>query len=490
MSNFATALLSHGRDDAPAIVAGDRTLTYAGLRTLVDALALHLSRGGIAPGDRVGVLAENGPFAIAGYLAAVRAGGVAVPLAPSYSAAHLVRQLDCVEARFALIDAALRDRFPFDLVPTLERVLVGPDSIDPITRTPSRPAGAAPDAEGLAAIMFTSGSTGDPRGVMVTHENLLANTGAIISSIGLDDRDRTLLVLPWYYCFGASVIQTHLFAGGAVAIGTRLSYPEVVLDQVEASRATGLYGVPSTFQILLRRGSLATRRLPSLRYVAQAGGRLPEPFLRELLAIDPPLDVHVMYGQTEATARLACLPPALLGDKLGSIGRAIPGTTLHVLREDGTPAAQGEVGEIVAEGPGVTRGYFRDPEATARYFRGGRLHTGDLAVADADGCLYIRGRERDLIKAGGIRVSPAEIEEVLAALPDVLECAVAATPDDLFGEAIVSYVVARPGSDLTPAAILAHCRAHLPIAKVPRHVHLRESLPRTASGKIARAALV
>ncbi len=198
-----------------------------------------------------------------------------------------------------------------------------------------------------------------------------------------------------------------------------------------------------------------------------------------------------MYGQTEATARLSYLPPERLSDKLGSIGRGLPSTRLEVLKADGSPVAPGsdEVGEIVATGDNIALGYWNDPEETARYFRDGRLHTGDMARVDPDGFIYIVERERDMIKSGGNRVSAKEVEEVIAEMPEVVEVAVVGSPHELLGEAINAFVVAKPGSPITAAAIAEHCRNRLPSFKTPEQVVFLPRMPHTSSGKISKPEL-
>jgi acyl-CoA synthetase (AMP-forming)/AMP-acid ligase II len=339
--------------------------------------------------------------------------------------------------------------------------------------------------------MYTSGSTGLPRGVMVSHLNLRANTESILEYLRLRPDDRALLVLPLGYCYGASVLHTHLRVGGSVVID-RFSFPELALDRLGGAGCTGLPGVPGTFQILLRRSTFRQRGFPALRYVTVAGGRLPDTLLSELRQSAPQAAVFVMYGQTEATARLSYLPPERLDDKLGSIGCGLPGAPLRVERPDGgeVAAGSGEVGEIVARGDHVTLGYYRNPEETAHYFRDGALHTGDLATVDADGFIYVVDRAREFLKSMGYRVAPREIEEVLARLPDVVESAAFGAPDALRGEAIVVAVVVRPGAGLDEKAVLKHCAAHLAPYKRPQAVTFLDALPKNEAGKILRRELV
>ena len=233
--------------------------------------------------------------------------------------------------------------------------------------------------------MFTSGTTAQPKAVRVTHGNIQANTDSIITFLELRSDDRVLVILPFFYCYGASLLHTHLRRGGRVVLCNSFVFPETALDLLEREGCTVLAGVPSSFQLLLRASTFAQRALPSLRLIQQAGGKLPPVLIEELLAAKPAAKLFVMYGQTEATARLSYLPPDKLLEKLGSIGKGIPGVELRVLNEDGEPVSPGERGEIYATGANISPGYFEDPEGSVTKFTPYGLRTGDLAVVDDDG---------------------------------------------------------------------------------------------------------
>jgi acyl-CoA synthetase (AMP-forming)/AMP-acid ligase II len=343
----------------------------------------------------------------------------------------------------------------------------------------------------LAALMFTSGSTGEPKGVRVTHRNIECNTRDIVGYLGLTAADRALLVLPLHYCFGLSVLHTHLLVGGTVVFNNQFLYPETVLRDIAQYQCTGLAGVPSTYQILLRKSRFKSVPLPTLRWLQQAGGRLPSPCIEELRAAQPQARCFTMYGQTEATARLSYLPPERLADKLGSIGTGLASTRLEVIKPEGQPVQPGsdEVGEIVAAGDNICDGYWNDAEETAKYFRDGKLFTGDLARVDAEGFIHIVDRERDMIKCGGNRVSPKEIEDVIARHPEVVEVAVIGMPDELLGEAIAAFVVVLREATVNADQLLTLCRRELPPYKTPTRIELVDSLPHNSSGKVLKAAL-
>jgi len=347
---------------------------------------------------------------------------------------------------------------------------------------------ACPDD--LAALMFTSGSTGRPRGVMVTHRNIMANTESIIDYLGLRDDDVMMTVLPFHYCFGTSLLHTHLRVGAELVIDHRFAYPDVVLDRMVETGCTGFAGVPSHFQILLRNSSIRGRKFPRLRHIQQAGGHLAPSFIRELRVILPDSRIFIMYGQTEATARLSYLPPEYIDTKSGSIGLGMPGVNLRVLNESGDDVAVGETGEIVAEGDNVAKGYWHAPEESALCFRDGRLYTGDIGRVDADGFIYVVDRAKDFVKCGGKRVSCRELEDRLLAFEELLEVAVIPVPDDVLGEAVKAFAVPRKveGNGFQKR-LLEFCRERMPAPLIPRDIVVVSSLPKSSGGKVMKACL-
>jgi acyl-CoA synthetase (AMP-forming)/AMP-acid ligase II len=487
--NVAEAILTGGDAASPALWHGREVVTYGQLREMAAGWTARLRHAGLTVGDRVGLFAENSPFWVAAYLGTIRAGFCVVPF-----------QVDCSDSTFQRIvtstgmrQLVVSQRFLPRVAPLAERLGLPlaqePASLDQGDGCPTSAAAMA--TRDLAAIMFTSGSTGEPKGVMVTHRNIECNTRDIVDYLGLTANDRVMAVLPFYYCYGVSLLHTHLLAGGSLVLNNRFMFPEKVLDEMVEKQCTGLAGVPSTYQILLRKTHFARRTFPALRWFQQAGGKLPNAFLREIREAFPAVRLFVMYGQTEGTARLSYLPPERLDDKLGSVGRGLPNTHLDIVRADGAAARPGsdDVGEIIASGDNITPGYWNDPEETARYFRSGRLMTGDMARIDKDGFIFIVERARDFIKAMGNRVSPKEIEEVLAEMPEVVEAAVLGVPDELWGEAVKAFLVTAQPEQLTAAKVLEHCRKRLPNFKIPQYVEFLPRLPKTANGKVAKEEL-
>jgi len=346
------------------------------------------------------------------------------------------------------------------------------------------------DGSRIAQIIYTSGTTGQPKGVALSHRNLLANCRSIVQYLELGVRDSVLVVLPFYYAYGNSLLLTHAAVGGRLILASDTVYWNRVLDLMQQQQATGMAGVPFTFAMLLHKSTFAERTFPHLRYLTCGGGPLFPAVVEQLRRTVPHARIFPMYGQTEASARLSTLMPEDLDRKPGSIGKGIPGVELSVLDRQGKPVAVGEVGEIVARGENVMVGYFNDPESTRRTVRGDGLHTGDMARVDEEGYLYVVGRRSDMIKSNAYRIHPQEIEEAIAEMEGIAEAAVVGLPDDLLGEVPVAFVVASDGgAGPSEEAILDHCRRLLPRHKQVRRALLVDTLPRTSSGKVKRAEL-
>jgi acyl-CoA synthetase (AMP-forming)/AMP-acid ligase II len=259
-----------------------------------------------------------------------------------------------------------------------------------------------------------------------------------------------------------------------------------VLNDINKYKCTGFAGVPSHYQILLRKTrDFKTSSFPTLRYVTQAGGKLHVTFIKEFVNTFPDIDFYVMYGQTEATARLSFLPPDKLSAKVGSIGKGIPGVILRVVDEHGEQVKPGETGEIIAKGDNIMLGYLNEPDDTAKAIRNGWLYTGDLATVDDDGFIFIQSRKKEIIKVGGVRISPQEIEEVIVTYPGVIACSIEAIPDELLGEAIKAtiFINELDKEVLSEEVIRKYGASRLSINKMPKIISFETTLPFNASGK-------
>ena len=342
------------------------------------------------------------------------------------------------------------------------------------------------DSNSLAEIIFTSGSTGMPKGVMISHHNIISNTNAIIEYLSLTSRDVMGVVLPFFYCYGLSLLHTHLRVGGSLVLNNSFMFLGSVINDLKKYKCTGFAGVPSHYQILLKKSqSFKNTDFPDLRYVTQAGGKLHNVFIDEFVQAFPKIEFYVMYGQTEATARLSYLPPSMTATKNGSIGKGIPGVSLKIVDTSGNEVGFGEEGELLARGENIMLGYYNEPEETAKTIIDGWLYTGDIALRDEDGYLYLMARKREIIKVGGKRVSPKEIEEVILSVPDVVDCTVTGVDDDILGEAILATVVLNNPKDevAMKAIILSKCAEKLALYKIPQQIVFENSISMSSTGK-------
>jgi long-chain acyl-CoA synthetase len=487
--NTTDYLLANGRPDDVALLDRGRSVTYRELRVAGGRLASALAALDLPRGSRVAVLGANSAFWVAAYLAILKLGHVAVPLSDRSSSADVERQCAWVGCAAVFLDRRQRRAFADAFPPPLPVITDG--ALDESARDGDDhwPEGPVTDPDSDAALMFTSGTTAGPKAVRVTHRNLAANTDSIVSYLGLRRDDRMLVILPFYYCFGASLLHTHLRVGASVALCNTFVFPETAIDMLERERCTGFAGVPSSFQLLLRISSFGSRELPALRLIQQAGGKLPPVLVEELVRAQPGADLFVMYGQTEATARLSYLPPDQVRQRPGSIGRGIPGVDLRLVDQQGRPVPRGATGEIVARGANVSPGYWNDPDGSARKFAGGELHTGDLAVADEDGYLYVVDRLDDFIKSWGHRISSQDVEARVLEMPELVSAAAVGVPDVEAGESIALVATVRPGLEVGEQDVLAFARGRLAKHMWPASVHLVPSIPLTASGKVDKKAL-
>ena len=489
-----------------ALVHLEGRINYLDLERSANRLANFLIDCGLRPGDRVGILLDSSINYVISYFAALKAGGVAVALNTA-TTSRIVKSIlsDCSAS--VLIVHRQYAHFLKDIIDELDSLetVVIDGHYERLERKKSlraenffdiqlngsseRPSvNLAPDD--LASIIYTSGTTGNPKGVMLSHRNLQANTDSIVEYLNLSYEDRVMAILPFFYSYGNSLLLTHIRVGGSLVIDSRFAYPNVILELMSRERATGFSGVPSTFAILMHKSRIHDYRWDHLRYITQAGGPMSPALTLKIMEAIPHAKIFVMYGQTEASARLSYLEPEKLLEKIGSIGKAIPGVTLTVRDDKGNVCPTGVTGEIVARGDNIMRGYWNQPEETKKVLKEDGLHTGDLAKTDNDGYLYIVSRKSDMIKSGAHRISPKEIEEILAEHGDVVESAVIGIPDSILGETIKAVIVLKQGSKTSPRDILKHCRLNLPVFKIPKIVEFRENLPKTSSGKIKKHVLV
>jgi long-chain acyl-CoA synthetase len=469
-------LLRHAAEtwpERPALRQDSVATSYAELWEACRPAALE-------PGERAVSLTRGGRAALVAYASIQRGGGVPVELNPTLPDAELVEILRLAEPCGAFpaqaeeatrLESLWSEAFGAP-VPWLE--LEGGLARDP--------------SSGLAALVFTSGTTGTPKGVQLSHENLAAVTAAIAESFDLvpeGPREVFLAALPLYYTYGRSLVFLAAATGGELVFSSAALTAGRLLRLTRDEGVTQLSLVPYQALALLRRDAFCASELPSLRRITLAGGALPQSALDELRGRFPGA-VFPMYGLTEAATRLTCLHPSQAATRPASCGRAIRGVELAIADPEGAHLARGEVGEVLARGPNLSAGYYRDPAGSAAAFHEGWLRTGDLGSLDAEGYLTIRGRLKDLIKSMGERISAKSVEDVVLEAPGVQEAAAIGVPDPERGEALILFVVSDP---FDPAALRALITARLGRARVPLRIHRLEALPKTGSGKVRKALL-
>jgi amino acid adenylation domain-containing protein len=494
--------LAAARSDRPAVIQGDRSLTGAELAVAAAGRTAVLRRYGVGPGDRVAVFERNSIEALEWILGVAGAGAVAVVVHESLRPAqveHIVRHSGAA----AIVAGRRRRSGPAgtDLGPAVPIDLHERD--DPADGTAGGPAGGpvadpGPIGGDLAALIYTSGSTGLPKGVMVTHANVVAGARIVARYLGLTPDDRTLSVLPWSFDAGLNQVFATFAAGATLVIAGSRFGPEIC-RALRTHRITGMAGVPPLWEIVVNRPSpFLALELPDLRYITNTGGALRQSTLRAIRQAHPATDVFLMYGLTEAF-RSTYLPPALVDTNPTSMGRPIPDTEILVLDEQGRPCGPDEVGELVHRGPTVAAGYWRDPEATARVFRphpfappGARpewvVHSGDQVRRDRHGLLHFVGRRDEQFKSQGFRVGPTEVEAGVLSSDLVAETVVFAEPAAEGDPVVVAAVVPRDEQTFRLADLVRHCRDALPTHQWPHRFAVLDALPRTSSGKLDRAA--
>lgn len=478
-SNFAGRLVGHLSQNSHLTDAVTGQVIRGGkLADLIVGFASAFTLAGLQPGDRIVIGCGLNTSSALAYLGAIYCGLVVVPLAERDFSTRGELVVARAQARAIWVsnenvcEWASRNG---------TRLLTG--EFPAQSSQSIRPAEC--DESDLASLMLTSGSTGIPQLVKVTHGNLLANTQAIIRSQYLATDETAMLVLPISYCYGASVLHTHLWCGGGVVFDSRFMFPDKVLWAIGKFSCTTFAGVPSVYNILLRRSSIRSIPMPNLRRFLQAGGPLAPERINEMHQAAPQTQFYVMYGQTEATARISCLSADRLSEKLGSVGLPLDNLKLRVVDDLGRELPNDEIGEIQVQGPSVCSGYFNDAVATRRKFEDGWLKTGDFGSRDEAGYLWIKGRQHEFIKMRGIRVGFAEVEAKTATIPGICECAATAVEHPEAGEALALFVVA----DTADKRIAELVRRALPPEWTCASVNVVSELPKTASGKIARDEL-
>lgn len=500
--NLATILDGHD-DGRPALVSRGRTTTYGELRDQVARVRGGLADLGLVDGDRIALLCTNTRAFVVVELAALGLGLVVVPLNPTSPAAEVRTELGAAGARAVVADGRGRSALAGigrDALPDLEHRIAadapanGDGAGDAFTATLADLLAAEPrpvvdvEPDHLAALMFTSGTAGAPRAAMLTHGNLRSN---LDSSLATTDRlraeDVVYGVLPLFHIFGLNVALHATLARGACIVLVQRFDPATLIDSVRDRKVTVIPGVPQLWAALARFEPVDADALSTVRLALSGAAKLPDE-VADRFEQRFGIRIREGYGLTETSATVTT--SVGVKPKLGSIGVAMSGVEVRLVDGDGADVLRGDPGEIWVRGPNVFTGYWNDPEATARALTpDGWLRTGDVAVVDDDGFVFIVDRLKDLIIVSGFNVYPTEVEGVITMLPDVVESAVVGVPHPNTGEAVKAYIVATSGSDLDEEQVIEHCENHLARYKCPSKVLFVDELPRNVAGKLLRRAL-
>jgi amino acid adenylation domain-containing protein len=497
--------------DKVALTCADQTVTYGELDRRSNALAHALCRRGVSRGDRVVLFSANTIEMAVAFWAALKANAVVSPVSPLTKSEKLAYLLGDCQPRVLLTEASCAEAFVpvLDRASSLASVLVSGDLQASRAAGARRveawgdavadaPADVPPPRQGidvdLAAIIYTSGSAGDPKGVMLTHRNMLTAAAAISAYLEMRQDDVVLCALPLSFDYGLYQLILTAAVGGRVVLERGFAFPTKVLEAMARERVTVFPGVPPLLAVLREMKTLRDYDLSSIRCVTNTGAALEPKHIDFVRSAFPQARVYSMYGLTECK-RCTYLPPEDIERKPGSVGIAIPNTEIWITNDDGMRLGPNEVGQLVVRGATVMRGYWGKPEATASKLKPGPLpgevvlYTGDLCRMDEEGYLYFVGRMDEVVKSGAEKVAPREVERALESIPGVREAAVIGVPDPVLGQALKAYVIPAPNASLSEKALQRECRRLLEAHMVPRHIVIVADLPRTSTGKVSKKEL-
>ncbi|MFZ3589782.1 fatty acid--CoA ligase family protein [Bacillus sp. DJP31] len=494
--------------DKPAYHFLDTPTSYREFNAAVSKFAHSLTEMGVQKGDHIALLLGNSPHFVIGLYGAIRAGVTVIPINPTYTPDEIgyilndadvktVVTLDLLLPLFEKMNALLPkvEQIIYCETPKEEEADITKLSIyskmKSFTTLVSSGShlfeGPELNQEDVGIILYTSGTTGKPKGAMLTHKNIYSNAKDTADYLKINDTDRVIATLPMFHVFCLTVaLNAPVMNGGTVIIVPRFS-PGEIFEIVKKHEATVFAGVPTMYNFLLQNPTAAVEDLKSLRLCISGGASMPVALLK---SFEQKFQVAVSegYGLSEA-APVTCFNPLDRPRKPGSIGTSIINVENKVVNELGEEVPVGEVGELIVRGPNVMKGYYKMPEETVHTIRDGWLYTGDLARMDDEGYFYIVDRKKDMIIVGGFNVYPREVEEVLYSHPSLLEVAVVGVPDLNFGEAVKSFVVVKQGSIVTEEELISYCAESLAKYKIPSSIEFLEELPKNTTGKILRRAL-
>jgi long-chain acyl-CoA synthetase len=491
-SNLRQTALHH--PETPAILFLGRSISYRELDEAVDRFAAGLAALGLKQGSRVGLLLGNSPEFVIAYYAIARLGAVSIPINPIYTPGEIQFILHDAEAEavVAVAQMAPYAEMMGNALPAMRHaIFVGERAEgvlmfeDVLAKGGELPEVAIGDDD-LAVVLYTSGTTGKPKGAMLSHRNLCVNAGAAGDFLGMTQEDTVVAVLPMFHVFCMTVcMNAPIYRGATILVLPRFS-PTETAKAIEAVQATMFAGVPTMYNFLLQHPECLPEQLRSLKLCISGGASLPVAVLH---GFEQKYNVRVSegYGLSEASP-VVCFNPIDRERKPGTIGVAIPGVEVRIVGEDGEERAPGEIGELICRGENVMIGYLNRPEETKQALRDGWLYTGDLATVDEEGYYSIVDRKKDMIIVGGFNVYPREVEEVLYKHAAVAEAAVVGQPDPNYGEKVVAYVALKE-EGMAAEELVEYCKEQLAAYKVPKEVYVLPELPKNTTGKILRREL-
>lgn len=470
-----------------ALRFADRVWTYAAMDEAVSGLAAHLLAQGLTPGDRVAAFGKNSDLYLLTFLACCRAGLIHVPSNFALQAHELAYVLEQSGSKLLIHDAALTE--------TAVRAAAGLPRLTfaellPATELrPDGPIGESVGDEDVAQILYTSGTTGNPKGAMLTHRGLVAQYASCITACEFNEDDRALAALPLYHAAQMHTFTMPQTLAGAETLLIESPVPALCLELIEAHRLTSFFSPPTAWINLLRHPDCATRDLSALKKVYYGAAIMPVPVQDELKQLLSGARLYNCYGQSEICPLATVLRPEDAAARPASIGRPVLNVETRVVDLEMRDAGPNVQGEIVHRSPQVMLGYWNKPEETRAAFEGGWFHSGDVGYLDEEGYLYIVDRIKDVINTGGVLVASREVEETLFTHPCVSECAVIAVPDPVWVEAIAAVIVLRDGHAAEECELIAHARERLAPYKVPKKVFFAPSLPKNTAGKLLKRQL-
>lgn len=485
-------LLDNRNNDNVAVIYNDNEYTY---NQIYRSVLSHVDNIFETFGKNVGLFVQNSIEYVIGYFAISFADKVIVPIETNCKAKQILSTVEYCELDLIVTNS---DNFAY-LTEILERVVESDVEIYNLTngrkRYISKKQKRTQDFKSticsendVAIMLHTSGTTSNPKKVMLTHKNLIANIQSNVASLEFNSNDRSLIVLPM--CFGycnTSQFLTHFYLGGSIVIYDGTFVPVRFFHYIEKFGCTNTTCIP-TMLYLITKSKKSNYSLKSLRYLCFGGGTISLDVLKKVSIWLPDVGIVQTYGQTEASPRITCLLPQDSERKIGSVGRAIPGVCVKVVDEDGEELPANSRGEIVVKGDNIMKGYYKRPEETAKVIRNGWLYTGDIGRFDEEDYLYVVGRIKNVIITGGLNIYPEEIEEILRTHSDVEEALVLPKQHDVLGEVPIAQVVVKKNSRVSTSELLNFCKERLEIQKIPSEIIVVEKIEKTYNGKVRRVS--